>query len=184
LKRILATGLAAVLVLGACSSPPKGTVHDPGSSRPGSGQTDGTREEAPGTVRSDEPAATGHAAVDWARARIGAPYQWGGTGSGGFDCSGLVQAAYSRLGVRLPRTTRDQAKRGQMIARDAIRPGDLVFFGDSPKKINHVGIASGRDRMVHASSSRGVVEESFHDNNYFRSRYVFARRVTTQTASR
>ena len=71
-----------------------------------------------------------------------------------------------------------------MIAPDAIRPGDLVFFGSSPNSINHVGIASGRDRMVHASTSRGVVEESFRENDYFRKRYLFARRVTSQTASR
>ena len=180
MNRFLALGLAGLLALGACSSPPAGTVDDP---RP-SGRAQSGGPQDPGTTRADEPANTGHAAVNWARARIGAPYEWGGTGAGGFDCSGLVQAAYSRLGLRLPRTTRDQAKRGQMIARDAIRAGDLVFFGDSPHAINHVGIATGRSRMVHASSSRGVVEESFQDSNYFRNRYVFARRVTTQTASR
>jgi cell wall-associated NlpC family hydrolase len=172
LIRILVMGVAAALLTGACSSPPKGTVNDPRGSRPPSG-----------TVRADEPA-TGHVALDWARGRIGAPYQWGGTGSNGFDCSGLVQAAYSRMGVSLPRTTRDQAKRGQMIDSDRIRPGDLIFFGDSPGSIDHVGIASGGDRMVHASTSRGVVEESYRDNSYFRRRYVFARRVTTQAASR
>ena len=177
-------GFVGLLALGACSSPPTGTVDDPRSSRPTSGKPGTSEPEDAGAIRPDEPADSAHAAVDWARARIGAPYQWGGTGAGGFDCSGLVQSAYSRLGLRLPRTTRDQAKRGQMIARDAIRPGDLIFFGDSPHAINHVGIATGRDRMVHASTSRGVVEESFQDNKYFRNRYVFTRRITTRTASR
>ena len=121
------------------------------------------------------------AALSWARARIGSPYQWGGTGANGFDCSGLVQVAYARAGVDLPRTTGDQSRRGQMIRRDSIQPGDLVFFGDDPKSINHVGIASGAGRFVHASSSRGVVEDSL-DQDYFRRRYVFARRVTTSPA--
>ena len=71
-----------------------------------------------------------------------------------------------------------------MVARDAIRPGDLIFFGDSSNSINHVGIAAGNDRFVHASSSRGVVDDSLQENSYFRNRYVFARRVTSQTASR
>ena len=176
MKRIVVAGMAGLLLLGACSSPPKGTVHDPRvpAARPG--------EPAP---RPGEPVpAEASQVVTWARARIGAPYQWGGTGSNGFDCSGLVQAAYSRMGVRLPRTTRDQARRGRMVERSDIRPGDLVFFGDSPQRINHVGIASGRDRMVHASSSRGVIEESFEENRYFRDRFLFARRITTQTAAR
>jgi cell wall-associated NlpC family hydrolase len=173
LDRFAAILLAGLLLLGACSSPPRGTVDDP---RRGGSKS--------GSVRADDSPAGAHEAVDWARDRVGAPYQWGGTGSSGFDCSGLVQAAFGRVGVRLPRTTIDQAKRGQMISRDAIRPGDLVFFGDSPHAINHVGIASARDRMVHASTSRGVVEESFRENRYFRDRFVFARRVTTQTASR
>jgi cell wall-associated NlpC family hydrolase len=173
LDRFFLTLLAGLILLGACSSPPQGTVDDP--------RHGGSRS---GTVRADESPAASHEAVDWARARVGAPYQWGGTGSNGFDCSGLVQAAFSRLGVRLPRTTLDQAKRGQMIGLDAIRAGDLVFFGDSAHAINHVGIASGRDRMVHASTSRGVVEESFRENGYFRKRFVFGRRITTQTASR
>jgi len=173
LTRFVVIFLAGLTLLSACSGPPKGTIDDYRPPKPKSG-----------TVRADEPPADGHQALEWARARVGAPYQWGGTGANGFDCSGLVQAAFTRMGVKLPRTTRDQAKRGQMIAPDAIQAGDLVFFGDSPHAISHVGIAAGAERMVHASTSRGVVEESFRDNSYFRNRYVFARRITTQTASR
>lgn len=172
----MALVVAALLSVVGCASPPRGTVDDPsGSTAPGPGA---------GAVPSDESSPSGHVAVDWARARIGSPYQWGGTGSGGFDCSGLVQAAFSRMGISLPRTTEDQAKRGQMVARDAIRPGDLIFFGSSASSIDHVGIAAGGDRFVHASSSRGVVEDSLGESRYFRNRYVFARRITTQTASR
>ncbi len=164
---------AALLLLGACSSPPHDTVSDP--VRSGSSSTSGTRSTRPAVPPGD------HAALSWARARIGSPYQWGGTGASGFDCSGLVQVAFNRAGVDLPRTTRDQSKRGQMVRRDSIQAGDLVFFGDGPKSINHVGIATGGGGFVHASSSRGVVEDSL-DQNYFSRRYVFARRVTTSTA--
>lgn len=174
--------MLAVLLLAACAAPPRNTVQvaSGGAARP-------ARQESPGGQPATPPAAqpgatSDHTALDWARARIGSPYQWGGTGSGGFDCSGLVQVAFSRAGVQLPRTTRDQARRGRMVERDAIRPGDLVFFGNSPSSISHVGIASGKGSFVHASSSRGVVEDSL-DQDYFSRRYVYARRVTTSAAS-
>ncbi len=162
-----------LLLLGACASPPHDTVSDPARlDRPFTPQTRSARPVAP---------ASDHAALSWARDRIGSPYQWGGTGANGFDCSGLVQVAFTRAGVNLPRTTGDQARRGQMIRRDSIQPGDLVFFGDGPNSINHVGIATGSGGFVHASSSRGVVEDSL-DQDYFSRRYVFARRVTTSSA--
>jgi cell wall-associated NlpC family hydrolase len=172
-RTITAITAAALLLLGACSSPPHNTVSDP--VRSGRSSTPETRSSRPVSP------ADSHAALDWARARIGSPYQWGGTGANGFDCSGLVQVAFARMGVNLPRTTHDQAQRGQMVRRDSIQPGDLVFFGDSANSINHVGIATGAGGFVHASSSRGVVEDSL-DQSYFRDRYVIARRVTTSSA--
>src|ERR1700729_2871835 len=58
-----------------------------------------TAVSGPGQVPSPR-AAT---AVSWALAQLGTPYRWGGEGSGGFDCSGLVQAAFGAAGIRLPR---------------------------------------------------------------------------------
>lgn len=69
----------------------------------------------------------GHAAVGFARGRLGTPYTWGGTGDGGYDCSGLIQAAWRAAGVDLPRTTYAQAHSGTRITRDQLQPGDLVF---------------------------------------------------------
>lgn len=162
--------MVALLGLAACSSPPRSTVDDPGSA------------PAPPPERSPRILVDANPALEFARARIGSPYQWGGTGAGGFDCSGLVQLAFTRAGVRLPRTTSDQARYGLRVPRQHIRPGDLVFFGRGPGSIDHVGIASGNGRFVHASSSRGVVEDPL-DMDYFHRRYVFARRVTTSAAS-
>lgn len=172
--------LLVVLLIAACSASPRDTVKvASGRAAPPPSARSST---APAPLAGPSGQAD-NAALQWAIARIGAPYQWGGTGADGFDCSGLVQVAYSRMGVRLPRTARDQARRGQMVERSNLRPGDLVFFGDSASSINHVGIAAGGDRFVHASTSRGVVEDSL-DEDYFRRRYVYARRVTTSAASR
>ena len=94
----------------------------------------------------------GGIAVDWALAQVGTPYIWGGETPGvGFDCSGLVQAAYKVAGITLPRVAQDQydatAKLGPT---DPLEPGDLVFFGGSPDDIEHVGIYVGNDQMVDA----------------------------------
>lgn len=70
-------------------------------------------------------------ALRWAEAQAGKPYTWGGTGPGGFDCSGLVVAAYEHAGIKLPRTTFDMlADIGLKLVRVAHpQRGDLAFYG-------------------------------------------------------
>jgi cell wall-associated NlpC family hydrolase len=103
--------------------------------------------------------ATGAAAgiaVDWALAQVGTPYIWGGETPGvGFDCSGLVQAAYKTAGITLPRVAQDQYNAGPLLpAGTQLDPGDLVFFGSGPSDVTHVGIyigvENGRAMMVDA----------------------------------
>ena len=88
----------------------------------------------------------GAVAVEWALSQISTPYVWGGeTSAVGFDCSGLVQAAYEVAGVSLPRVAQDQydatAKLGP--GNTELAPGDLVFFGASATAIDHVGLYVG-----------------------------------------
>jgi cell wall-associated NlpC family hydrolase len=98
----------------------------------------------------------GAVAVSWALSQIGTPYVWGGETPGvGFDCSGLVQAAYAVAGVALPRVAQDQYDATPKLAAGAVlAPGDLVFFGGGPHSIDHVGIfvgiVNGQDVMVDA----------------------------------
>jgi len=88
----------------------------------------------------------GAVAVAWALAQIGTPYVWGGERPGvGFDCSGLVQAAYRVAGVALPRVAQDQYDATPKVAPgQPLAPGDLVFFGGGPTAVDHVGIYAGR----------------------------------------
>jgi hypothetical protein len=91
----------------------------------------------------------GKQAVSVAKQYLGVDYRWGGTNpKTGLDCSGLTQLVYGRLGVELPRVSRDQAKVGTEVAslKDA-KPGDLVFFDDP---VDHVGIYAGNGKMVEA----------------------------------
>lgn len=85
---------------------------------------------------------------------VGTPYRYGGASLGGFDCSGLVMWAYSKLGVRLPHNAWSQSQVGAPIPRRKLRPGDLLFFHG----YGHVGLYLGRGRMVHAPQSGERVE--------------------------
>lgn len=105
----------------------------------------------------------------------GVPYEYGGTSRNGIDCSAFVQQTLATVkGVRLPRTTRRQARRGRRIAPAQLRIGDLVFFRIAGGR--HVGIYIGNGRFMHASSSEGVTISRL-DNIYWRRHFWQARRV-------
>ncbi|NIR96568.1 MAG: C40 family peptidase, partial [Gammaproteobacteria bacterium] len=97
-------------------------------------------------------------AVSVARDMVGVPYRYGGESPReGFDCSGLVHYSYLRAGLRVPRTTRDQFRRGRPVPRGRLAPGDLLFFRLDGRKVSHVGIYMGNGRFVHAPSSGKTV---------------------------
>ena len=86
-------------------------------------------------------------AVQIANHLTGIPYRWGGTSPGtGFDCSGLVQYVYGRLGIELPHSAASQYLHGSRVERGSLRPGDLVFFSG----LGHVGIYAGDRKFIHA----------------------------------
>jgi peptidoglycan DL-endopeptidase CwlO len=85
-------------------------------------------------------------AVAFAYAQLGKPYQWGATGPGSYDCSGLVQAAWAAAGVSIPRTTYDQWAALPHIATSAIQPGDLLYFDG----IGHVAMYVGNGYIIDA----------------------------------
>jgi cell wall-associated NlpC family hydrolase len=98
------------------------------------------------------------AALSYAARQLGTPYVWGGTGNGGFDCSGLVQAAYRSAGVTLPRVAQDQYDAGPAVAAgSAVLPGDLVFFGAGPTAVQHVGLYVGEGEMIDAPYTGALV---------------------------
>ncbi|MFF4155602.1 NlpC/P60 family protein [Streptomyces sp. NPDC001678] len=89
----------------------------------------------------------GLAAVMAVRQAVGSPYAWGATGPGAFDCSGLMQWAYGRAGVGLPRTSQAQRNAGRHVSLSEARPGDLVIYRDDA---SHVGMYVGNGQVVHA----------------------------------
>jgi cell wall-associated NlpC family hydrolase len=119
----------------------------------------------------------GFAVATTALALQGVPYRLGGTDPSGFDCSGLVQYVFSRYGRTLSRVVTQQYDEGHRVGEDDLRPGDLVFFVTSGRRVSHVGIAIGGDRFVHAPNSRGVVRVESLGSEYWSRHYAGARRV-------
>lgn len=111
-------------------------------------------------------------AVIQAVAQLGTPYQWGGeSAEKGFDCSGLTQHAYQAASIELPRTSAEQYRATKRIEREALRPGDLVFFRLNGKRVDHVGIYVGGDRFIHAPSSGKTVSFASLDNAFWAGKY-------------
>ena len=106
----------------------------------------------------------------------GVRYRFGGLNKKGVDCSGFVYLTFkSRLGKKIPRTTKLQSTLGMAVDKRKLRTGDLVFFKTSAS-VRHVGIYLEDGKFMHASKKRGVMISRL-DNVYWRSKYWKARRI-------
>ena len=104
-------------------------------------------------------ASVGIRALHVAASEMGVPHRWGGMSpQAGFDCSGLTQYSYARVGKGLPRTAQQQYNATIRITWRAARPGDLVFFY-SGQDIYHVGIYAGSWNMYAAPHSGTRVQK-------------------------
>ena len=112
-----------------------------------------------------------------ARQYLGVPYVWAGRSPGGFDCSGFITFVFDQLGYGLPRMADGQYEVGIPVPRQALRPGDLVFFETYEPGPSHVGIYLGNEQFIHASSGAGYVTVTPMSNPYHRDHYLGARRI-------
>ncbi|MBN1278526.1 MAG: C40 family peptidase [Chlorobium sp.] len=171
-------------MLAGCSSASSGSRYDPDCkyslkkrkthiSRIVPGSPDPVTEELPVKV-------SGHEILQLfssIRERFGTVYRWGGRSLDGFDCSGFVQYLYEEtFQLLMPRTSADMASLGKVVPRNRLRPGDLVFFSNRGKTIDHVGIYMGDNSFAHVSTSRGVRIDRL-DSLYYDQRYVCAARI-------
>ncbi|HEV7470017.1 MAG TPA: NlpC/P60 family protein [Pseudonocardia sp.] len=99
----------------------------------------------------------GAEALALATGKLGKPYVWGAAGPNSFDCSGLVQWAFSQVGKSLPHSSNAQSQLGTPVSMANLQPGDLVFFY-SP--VSHVGIYAGNGKILNASTSGEPVKYS------------------------
>jgi cell wall-associated NlpC family hydrolase len=135
MKNIVTMMLGAFLLSGCIFTPPP--------------QTKQEWKKIP-TVISENPL------IDIALSQLYVPYRYGGMSPDGFDCSGFVCYVYQEgVGKKLPRTARAQSQYVEIIDKEALAPGDLLFFDTSNGgKINHSGIYLGEGKFIHASSGK------------------------------
>lgn len=148
----LALGIA--LHFGGSSSParPLRRVAPPETRAPVAADVPSVAAQSPPLTLADSVVAT-------AAEAMGRPYEFGGTGANGdgFDCSGLIQYAYGKHRIALPRRSKDQARQGVKVDRklDRLKAGDLLTFSNRGGAVTHVGLYVGAGRFIH-SATRGV----------------------------
>ncbi|MGQ9724758.1 MAG: C40 family peptidase [Tepidimonas sp.] len=115
---------------------------------------------------------------------IGVPYRMGGSNAQtGFDCSGFVRYVYANtLGLVLPRRAAEQARATTPIAKDELRPGDLVFFNTMRRAFSHVGVYLGDGKFIHSPNKGDRVKISDMNDRYWARRFNGARRVEAMDA--
>lgn len=94
-------------------------------------------------------------ALKYALQQIGDKYVFGAAGMVTWDCSGLTMRAYQSAGVSLPHSSAAQSRMGKKVSLNALKPGDLLFFG---RPVSHVGVYLGGGKMVHAPRSGSRVK--------------------------
>lgn len=108
--------------------------------------------------------ASGAAVAAWALTQVGKAYLWAAAGPNAYDCSGLVVAAYARLGIRLPHQSESLMGVGRAVSRSELQPGDVI-----QPYVGHVMIYVGNGRVVEAANSRvGVITNSVY--SFYRAR--------------
>jgi cell wall-associated NlpC family hydrolase len=124
-----------------------------------------------------------HAAMGF----LGVPYVLGGnTTEQGFDCSGFTRFVFEKsVGLVLPRRAEEQANMGSLLSidRDALKPGDLVFFNTMKRTFSHVGIYMGEGKFIHAPRSGAVVRLEDMRDAYWSKRFTGARRAPSTMAA-
>jgi cell wall-associated NlpC family hydrolase len=119
------------------------------------------------------------AAVAEAKKYLGTPYQWGGSSpKTGFDCSGLMQWAYAKAGIQIPRTSEQQilASNGTPVDRAHLEPGDLVFFRNAGGDVHHVGVSLGGDKFINAPHTGARVRIDDLNQSYYAREFAGGRR--------
>lgn len=115
--------------------------------------------------------------IIFAKKMLHLPYKFGGNSPFGIDCSAYVQKVYSFIGLALPRSAREQFRFGDVIDKDELSIGDLVFFRTYASFPSHVGIYLGNNLFIHASSKTKRITIDSLDTPYYLKRFIGAKRV-------
>ncbi|WP_457029145.1 C40 family peptidase [Kitasatospora sp. P5_F3] len=145
------------------------SVYQARTGQSGGGSTTPAPTPTPPTAPSTPADGSIESAIAFASAQLGKPYVWGGNGPSGFDCSGLVQQAYRRAGINLPRVADDQYAAISHIGSGELRRGDLIFWSSSSRAsgIHHVAIYLGNNKYLEAARPGTTIRISTLSKGYF-----------------
>lgn len=106
------------------------------------------------------PRPSGQDIVDTGSRFLGLRYLWAGVSAFGFDCSGFTHTVFRAHGITIPRDSGPQSRSGEAVARENLRPGDLVFFAGpgGVGRVHHVAIYAGDGTILHSPNSARNVE--------------------------
>lgn len=122
--------------------------------------------------------------ISFAKTFLGTPYRYSGSSPSGFDCSGFINYVMGSFGFSLPRSSYSIAELGKTVKLSEIQPGDLLFFKGrnvNSTTVGHVAMVVEANeheiKMIHSSTSRGVIIENFKDSKYYIPRFIKAKRM-------
>lgn len=117
--------------------------------------------------------------LQYAESFVGTPYRYGGKSpQAGLDCSGYTAHVFKKFGYSLGTSSKAQYKTSSRISKKELLPGDLVFFGNKfTKRINHVAIYAGNNKILHAPSPGKRVGYASLSAEWFHARYIGAGRI-------
>lgn len=178
--------LVLILAMSSCSSSKKYAYNSSKKSRTERKPRTERKSKTSERVKSNKTTTTSNNTkrsqiVSTAKKYIGKSYVYGGKKpSTGFDCSGFTAHVYKNNGISLSGPSHHQAKQGKRKSMRELKEGDLVFFGKK-NKVSHVAIVTNvehnRIKVIHSTSSRGVVIDDISSSDYWKKRYLFGRDV-------
>ncbi len=122
--------------------------------------------------------------ISFAKTFLGTPYRYSGSSPSGFDCSGFIGYVMGGFGFSIPRSSYSIAELGKTIKLADVQPGDLLFFKGrniNSTTVGHVAMVVEANeteiKMIHASTTRGVVIENFKASKYYIPRFIKAKRM-------
>jgi cell wall-associated NlpC family hydrolase len=120
--------------------------------------------------------------IDHAIDYVGIRYRRGGQSpETGFDCSGFVSHVFREaVGLILPHNAKAMSRSGDVVRKNELQPGDLVFFNTMRRAFSHVGIYLGDNRFIHSPAPGGEVRVEDMGSRYWKARFNGARRFSVE----
>jgi cell wall-associated NlpC family hydrolase len=119
----------------------------------------------------------------YAKDFLGTPYGFGKKGGDKTDCSGFTQQVFGQFGIALPHSAAEQAQLGENVSMDNLQVGDLLFYRTYKSDPSHVAIYAGDGQIIHASYSSKKVQFDSIDKEYYKKRFLCAKRIALNDAT-